>query len=92
MRQAVSDCGYTLDALEAAMGKGRAYIHKVLNGEKPVSLEFIIALPDDVEARYEQLRAKALGLIVVKPSSGDAAIENLVSGLCGLLGKKAVGQ
>ena len=90
LRRAVADCNYTLDALEAAMGKGRAYIHKVLQGEKPLTLEFITALPDDVEARFEQLRAESFGLIVVPPVEGETAIRNLVSGLIGVLGRKAV--
>lgn len=90
VRRAVADCGYTLDALESAMGKNRAYIHKVLQGEKPMSLEFITALPDDIEARYEHLRAEAFGLIVVAPApDADTAMRQLVSGLCGVLGAGA---
>lgn len=85
MRRAVADCGYTLDALETAMGKGRAYIHRVLQGDAPMTLEFITCLPDDVEARYEQLRAEHFGLIVVQPVEGDQAVRNLVSGLFGVL-------
>jgi hypothetical protein len=89
LRRAVSDCGYTLDALEAAMGKGRAYISKVLNGEKPMSHEFEIALPNDVEACYRRLQAEHHGLIVVEPAEGDEAVKRLVSGLFGVLGMKA---
>jgi hypothetical protein len=90
MRRAVADCGYTLDALEAAMGKDRAYIHKVLQGDKPMSLDFIVALPDDVEARFEQLRAEHFGLIVVAPVDHATAVRQLVSGLVGVLATKAV--
>jgi hypothetical protein len=89
LRKAVGDCGYTLDALEAHMGKGRAYIHKVLSGEKPLSFEFITALPDDVEARFEQLRAESFGLIVVAPVQGSEAIKHFVGGLVGLLTRVA---
>lgn len=89
LRKAVADSGHTLDSLEAAMGKGRAYIGKVLNGEKPLSFEFITALPDDVEARFEHLRAEHFGLIVVAPVSGDDAVRNLVSGLIGVLKRGA---
>lgn len=88
MRRAVSDCGYTLDALETAMGKGRAYIHRVLQGEAPMTLDFITSLPDDVEKRFEQLRGEHFGLIVVEPAEGDAAVRNLVSGLFGVLGRR----
>lgn len=92
LRKAVNDCGYTLDALESAMGKNRAYIGKVLNGEKPASLEFITALPDDAEARFEQLRAERLGLIVAQPATDthDAA-QKLLSGVFYLLGEKSRG-
>ena len=90
LRRAVADCGYTLDALEAAMGKGRAYIHKVLQGEKPLSYDFVIALPDDVEARFEQLRAESFGHIVVTPApDAKTAAEHLVSGVLGLLATTA---
>ena len=89
LRKAVADCGYTLDALEAATGKGRAYIHKVLQGEKSVSLEFIIALPDDVEARFEHLRAEQLGLIVAAPATDTHdATQKLLSGAFYLLGRR----
>lgn len=88
-RKAVADCGYTLDALETVMQKGRAYIHKVLQGEKPMSLEFTTALPADVKERYAQLDAEECGFIVVAPVSGDEAIKHLVGGLVGVLqGKK----
>lgn len=90
LRRAVADCDYTLDALEAAMKKNRAYIGKVLNGEKPMSLEFITALPDDVEARFEQLRAESFGLIVVAPASAESAAKHLVAGLLGLLTSRRV--
>jgi hypothetical protein len=83
--KAASDLGYTLDSLEAAMGKGRAYIGKVLNGEKPMSLAFITALPDDLEARFELLRAESLGLICVEPVDEETARRQLVSGLFGVL-------
>lgn len=84
-QRAVADCGYTLDALEASMGKGRAYIHKVLQGEKPMSLAFSTALPADVKGRYAQLSAEACGFIVVVPVSGDEAMRQLVGGLVGVL-------
>lgn len=85
VRRAVADCGYTLDALESVMGKGRAYIHKVLQGDKPLSLEFSTALPADVKRRYAQLNAEAHGFIVVVPVSGDEAIKHLVGGLVAVL-------
>ena len=88
LRRAVSDCGYTLDALESSMGKGRAHIHRVLHGEKAFTLEFLTTLPDDVQARYEQLRAEHFGFIVVTPLAGDDAVKGFVGGLMGLLAKE----
>lgn len=90
LRKAVSDRDYTLDALQAFMGKDRVYIHKVLQGDKPLSFAFITALPEDVQARFEQLRAESFGLIVVAPVlDGQEAIRQLVGGLMGLLARLA---
>lgn len=85
LRQAVQERGWTLDALAAAMGKDRAYIGKVLNGDKPFTLEFLVALPDDVEARYEHLRAEHFGLIVVQPLEGADAHRAFVAGFLGMV-------
>jgi hypothetical protein len=85
LRTAVSECGYTLDALEVVMSKGRAYIHRVLQGDKPLTLEFITALPDDVEALFEKKRAEHFGLIVVEPVEGEVALKHFVGGLLGIL-------
>jgi hypothetical protein len=86
LRRAVAECGWTLDALQAEMRKNKAYIHRVLHGDKPLTLTFLIALPDEVEARYAHLRAEHFGLIVVSASaSREQAERDLVSGLFGLL-------
>lgn len=86
LNQAVNDTGHTLDSLAAAMQKDRAYIGKVLSADKPLSYAFVIALPDDVEARFEQLRAKRFGFVVVDPAPDRAeARERFVSGLLALL-------
>lgn len=91
LRRAVADCNYTLDALESAMQKGRAYIHKVLQGEKPMSHEFEIALPDDIEARYRQLQAESFGHVVVAPAPDhESAVRDLVRGLIGVLSSRKV--
>ena len=86
LNRAVHDTGHTLDSLEAAMGKGRAYIGRVLAGDKPLSYAFICALPDDVEQRFEQLRGEQLGLIVVAPAVDQQdALQQFVTGLVGLV-------
>lgn len=90
VRRAMADTAHTLDSLAAHMGKDRAYIARVLKGEKPMSLAFIVALPDDLEARYEQLRAQQFGLVVVAPCTNpDRAIEQLVTGLVSLLAPRS---
>lgn len=89
IRRAISDCGYTLDALEVVMGKGRAYIGKVLAGDKPMSLAFLVLLPYDVQARLVELRGPQYGLVVVRPVQGHEAIRQFVGGLIGLLTGKA---
>jgi transcriptional regulator with XRE-family HTH domain len=85
LRVCVQDAGWTLDALEAEMKLDKSLISRVLNGERPLTLRFLLALPDDIESRFEQLRAEQFGHIVVAPVSGADAIRNLVSGLIGVL-------
>lgn len=88
LRACISDRGYSLEALAVAMGKGEsyaAYISKVLTAEKPLSYEFIIALPDDVEAEFHSRSAKDFGRMVVTPATGEDAVRQFVAGLFGLL-------
>lgn len=86
LRQAVADTGWTLDALAADMHIDKAHISRVLNGEKRLTLEFVVALPDDVEALFEKRRAEHFGHIVVTPAAtASDAVQQLVSGLVGVL-------
>lgn len=88
MRQCVADLGWKLDALALAMGKGeeyKSYISRVLNGEKPLGLEFFDALPEDVKAEYHSREASARGRVVAMPARGEEAVRQLVSGLLGVL-------
>lgn len=85
LRRCVQDRGWTLEALAAEMGIDKSLISRVLNGERSLTLAFLLALPDDVEALYTQRRAEAFGLIVVSPVHGDEAVRHLVSGLLGVL-------
>jgi hypothetical protein len=81
----VADTNYTLESLSAAMGRDKAYISRVLHGEKPMTLLFITELPDDLEALYEQRRAEHFGRIVVEPLSGVDAQRAFVAGALGLM-------
>lgn len=89
LRRSVAERGYTLDALEAATGKGRTHIHRMLNGDRPLTLQFLASLPADLKADFAKRAAEALGLIVVTPLEGQEAVRAVVSGLVGLLVKGA---
>lgn len=88
LRRCIHDTGWTLDALGAEMDLDKSLISRVLNGERPMTLRFLVALPDDVEALFEQRRAESFGLIVVAPVSGEQAVKNFISGAFGLLAPK----
>lgn len=90
LRQSVAECGYTLDSLSAAMDDiDKGYLHRLLNGEKPLTLERLPAFPDDVEALFAEKYAEARGRIVVTPVTQEQAVRHLVSGLMGVLVPKA---
>lgn len=78
------------EALATAMGIDKAYLSRLRSGEKPWRIDHVVALPDEIEARFEQLRAEAFGLIVVAPASPESAANHLVAGLLGLLQRKDV--
>jgi hypothetical protein len=68
LRTCVHERAGRYDALEAEMNRARrrpgfdkSYICRVLNGERPLTLPFLLALPDDVEALFEAKRAESLG-------------------------------
>lgn len=90
LRTSVQETGWTLDALAVEMGIDKSLISRVLNGERPMTLTFLIGLPDDIEAAFERKRAESFGLIVVQPAAdGQQAIQHLVSGLFGVFGTAA---
>lgn len=90
MRQAIEDCKWKHEALAESMGIDKAYLSRLLSGEKPWRVEHVVSLPDDVEAKFEALRAESFGLIVVPRLSGDAAIHALAAGLFGILQNQKV--
>lgn len=92
LREAIDDSRWKHDAVAAALGVDAPYLSKMLAGEKPITLRHLDALPDDVEATYAKKYAEGFGLIVVAPAaSPECAIQQLVSGLVGVLtAKKAV--
>lgn len=85
LRQAMSDTGWTSEALDAHWGTSRGYANRLVNGEKSWSVERMLALPDDLEARLEHLRAEGFGRIVVEPICHAEGVKALVAGLVSVL-------
>lgn len=88
LRQVISDLNWTFEAIAAAMGRGESYkthVSRVVSGERPMSLEFIKALPDDIEVEWHARLAAAGGRVVVTPASDDSAVQHFVGGLLTLL-------
>ena len=86
IRKAVADGGWSLDALAAHMGKSRAHIHRILNGERPMTLLFMAQLPPDVKVGVAKGWAEAFGFYVVTPAEGEAAVKNALSIIAGARG------
>lgn len=92
LRKSIEERGWTLEALAAHMqeatgkpGYDKSLISRVLSGERPLTLTFLVALPDDVESLYEAKRAEHFGHVVVAPLGGVDAVKALVAGLVGLM-------
>jgi|ERR1043166_1439024 hypothetical protein len=92
LRDAIERSGWKHEAVAAAMSEKSGlridgpYLSKLLAGEKTLTARHICSLPDDIEARFEGLRAESFGAIVVTPpASGAEAVHHLVAGLVGLL-------
>lgn len=102
VRQAMADTGYTVDALAAALSEelgrpvDKGFLWRMLNGERPMPMVYLVALPADTKVRFAQLSAEACGWTVVRPAASDAAAGLLVAGLLGLLrrddGQTAAGR
>lgn len=88
LRQAMKDTDWTVDALAAQWKIDRAYVSRLVSGEKPWSLQRTLSLPPDLRTRLALLCAKAVGLIVVEPLSWAEAQRALVAGLVGVMGSQ----
>lgn len=91
VRDGVDAHGWGPEALSAhiygADRDNKAYISKVLRGEKPLSGKFLRDLPDEVEIYIATKWCESFGLLVVAPAADAAtAARHLVSGLLGLVG------
>lgn len=101
LRQAMTDCAYTVEALAAALESelgrkvDKGFLWRMLNGERPLPITYLVNLPIDMKVRFTQLSAEALGWTVVRPATPDSAAAHLVAGLLGLLrydGQMAAGR
>jgi hypothetical protein len=85
LRRALSDTEWTPEALDAHWKTSRGYAWRLVNGEKPWSLERKLSLPLDVRRRLARLEAESHGLYVVEPSRGPEAPLAFIAGFLGLL-------
>jgi hypothetical protein len=91
LRACASDLGWTFEALAThlrAAGRrvDRAYVHRVLHGDKPCGLAWLLALPADLRAAFYSRLLERLGSLVVAPLDPESARRAVVAGLCALLG------
>lgn len=85
LRRAIEDAGWTEAALSQHLDTDRSYINRMLNGEKPLSLDRLARLPREIVARFGVLVAESAGAVVLMPSSRDDAVKHLLEGLLGIL-------
>jgi hypothetical protein len=96
LRQVISERGYTIDAICAAMGEqgvpmDRGRLHKLLNDpeiQKQWRNEHYLALPDVLTNAFEARRTELRGAIVAEPLYGEAAARAIVGAVVGLLAPK----
>ena len=80
LREAVAEQGWTLDSIAAAMGREasyRSHISRVLNGERPFTVEFREALPWDLRGAYYARMAERHNYVAIKPATDAAEAERL---------------
>jgi hypothetical protein len=88
LREAVTESGWTLDALASHLGFDRGHLHRLLSGDKPWRVEHLVALPPEVDAAFSRKRAEAHGLIVVERVDSITAEHQLASGLFNVLTRR----
>ena len=87
INRATAECGWTYDALEQHTGKGRSYLHRVLNGTQKCTLEFYLSLPDDIRRRVTELAAERSGFYVVDAARAENAAKQLALFMLGMVQK-----
>lgn len=90
LRQAVRKHEWTNEALAAHLGvSDRSYPHKLLHGDKSLSVLHLGEWPENVVGEFGALVALAHGRVVAEPAScAEVAAQQLVAGLLGLLASR----
>jgi hypothetical protein len=94
LRESIDESGWKHEAVALAIGlsreNGKHYLSKMLSEEKPITAKHLAALPYDIKVILARRNAEALGLIVVRPLSGEEAQRAFVAGALGLLAGSAM--
>lgn len=86
LRKCADDLDWSNEAIAAHRGDtGSSYVNKVMNGDKPMSLEFFESLPQDIRDLHHERELKKGGAIVVRQLDWETAKLSLVAGLVGVL-------
>lgn len=72
------------------MAMDKSYISRVFNNEKPLTLAFEVALPEDVQALYKQYRAESFGLVVIEQMDEETARRQFAAGLFSLFSRPSL--
>jgi hypothetical protein len=85
LREAMGATGWTPESIDAHWNTSRGYAGRLCRGEKPWSLERILALPADLKAELDRLRAQRSGWIVGALVSREEGIRQLFCGLVSVI-------
>lgn len=85
LREAVEETAWKLEALADHLGMDRAYLSRMLAGEKPISDRHLRMMPPDVREVFARKYAEAHGLAVVQRVDRESAYRHLAIALFTLL-------
>jgi hypothetical protein len=89
VRRAVSEEGWGPVSLSAHLGHDKSYVSRVLNGESPLNVSFILKLPKPVLRRIAKAWAEYYGYVVIEPDTDqNSAMRNMLRGLLHLVDLK----
>lgn len=85
---ACNRAGIGPEKLALEMECHKSYPSRVLRGEKPLTLPFLLRLPEGVKDAFAQLYAESRGFVVVRQVPFEVAMGNLLSGLFSVLAQR----